>query len=1220
MANKIFRIVPELLPDANNELADVKDYEIQIRNGSTGTIYGLTSESPQTFAPSDGTCTGCIWVTLVQGDDYDYYEITVDDVSFPNLQSRYKARDHANNTSSWSEWGNIITVFCDFSGVTGLSVASSSSTITVSWTLDRTDWIENFEIIRTNLTAGGTSTFIVSNPAAASYIDATISAGNQYSYDVRVTCFTGEQQTFSAGSAGLCDFSNIGNFQALYNDSTGNVDLTWSNNSANNSWIDSIVIHKNNITDGVTGDITITNNSATSYTDTIIQLGKTYQYTLEYVCDTYSQTYAYPEITLCNFALFDTINLTQALTGITIEWINPSPEIWDWIDKIEIYRNGVLATTINTVTSNTYLDVASNLEFGKIYSYRLKVFCIDGRVKNGYSTTLRFINKCNATDLTTIEAYQAETGITIVYGPLNMGNEWIDSIDVQVKPTSDEIPAPSVTPTENWTVGGWNTYVALSSAPIDNTYTVLKAVLDPNFNYQFRLIYHCIDGATVTQLDSNIVRNYSGDFRIVKLSDGKISKKVGIPYLQQQINELKSKVSRCIRLAELCDVDVELSYAILGSNSPGSTNPFATINDVLNNVPTLNVSDLDDISDDEATILTSSLARANSEGSEFVTISEMTDHLLEINIALENLSDVTVQQSQAFRAMENPSQTNPVMTLTAVNGKLALLRLSNLRYMTENIEAALINATNAAGTNPFVTTIELNNTIAALEMKDLSNITSDQEAAVLSATNPTGANPFATVTHAKTLVDNAVSHLAAKVGETIISGATTYGSTYQISSGDTHNEAIAKLDTVIYSTGNAVLSLNTKIDNIGIIIGESVVISSVTWASPTYISANDDHHEAIAHLDNALSTRNLRISKLATNTGANADGNNVNYTITNAAIVNGDSHHTALGKLQGQLNAVENLTYFKTKVGENVTSAVTDFASNHYITDGDSHNVALGKLDLAISSNKTSLNNIFNSKLDLPDNNAVPNWTVNDTVITASDKIFPALNKINTHVADMHAIEYPFAINVWGGAYTMSVDLWATIVSAAGLTYADGVAVGAGNGQNEVKYNLGITTTDQGKLKIKRKGTTGSKIEIKLTDGAETTNGDDKTTSSTRDAVRIVNASFNTVNGAHGTINTNYYRLSHDSISVTPAHWTVTIDGTPFTPNNVVSTHPIATGDIYLKQSTTDYTVFKLSDANDATSTLVLTYRYATSKYWTIQGVAKAAKHFNDTIHNLNIL
>lgn len=1222
MANKTYRIVPSFLPDANNQLTDQQDYQIQIRNGVSGQIMGLTSVSPQVFSASDSSCTSCEWVTLTAGSDYDYYEIVIEELLYENLQARYRARDHALNISGWSEWGNTITVYCDFENITQTTVASGASSVSVNWTAAKTDWIEKFEIIRRNLTSGSVTTITVSNPDSSSYIDASVEAGVTYTYQIRVTCFTGESQTYDLGSTGLCDFGSIGNFRAVFNSNTGNVDVIWANTSVNVDWIDSIVLHKNNITDGVTGDISISPHSAITYTDSNVQLGKTYGYSLEVTCDTYSQVYNYPNITICNFSVFETITLSQEQTGITVQWIKPSPEIWDWIDKVLIYRNGTLIDTLNTITGNTYLDSSTNLDFGRVYSYRLEVHCIDGRIRVYHTNTLRYVSKCNVSDLTTLQAIHITSGIQIKYGPLASGNEWIESIKIEVRPTYTDSNPPAQTPTMGWVVDSWNTFTTLPTPPDNNVYVMAKENLDPNFNYQFRLTFLCIDGITYTELTSNVLTGYSADFRIIKLSDGITSKRIGIPYIQQLVNEVKSTVERCMNLADLCDVDTELSLAIHGSNSASSTNPFATINDVLNNIPSIQLSDLEDISEDAADSLLVSLSKAVSQDSQFATVQDVTEGLIQLNVALEDLTDVTPEQSAAFRAMLDPAFANPVMTKSAVVAQMSLTRLSQLRYMTENIERALLAATSANNTNPFATILDVNNAVSTIEFRDLTNITSNMEAAVVSSLNPSADNPFTTVSHAMSLVDTATTNLASKLGESVTAGTTTFGSAQIISSGMNHNVAIAKLDSAVYSAWTATASQNKKITNIGMLIGESVVTSSVTWSNPKYISLHDTHHSAIVKLDTALSNANSKLSQLDANTGANRNGAIPNYTITNAAIVNGITHHVALGRLQGQFNSIENLTYFKNKVGENITSAPTDYASTRYIADGDSHHTAIGKLDVRLSNVGTSINNIFQSKLDMVDNNSSPSWTVNNKVINTGDKIFPALNKINTHISDIPAARYKFAINVWGNDYTTSVDLWANIVSAASLTYADGTAVGANYGQNEVVYDLSITNTDAGKLKIKRIGTTGSKIQVRLLSGAETINGDDKTTSSNRDAVRITNASYNSANGAYAaTVDAKKYTIYHDQISRTPTQWVINGDGTPFVPNNILSTgtFPTAANDIDLKTSG-NTSILRISSANVPISTLVISYRYKTDKYWTIQGVANMARHFNNAAHGLETL
>jgi len=210
-----------------------------------------------------------------------------------------------------------------------------------------------------------------------------------------------------------------------------------------------------------------------------------------------------------------------------------------------------------------------------------------------------------------------------------------------------------------------------------------------------------------------------------------------------------------------------------------------------------------------------------------------------------------------------------------------------------------------------------------------------------------------------------------------------YSSTNFILNTDTHNSALGKLDTQLNTTTNNLSSAQSELDTVESSVGLNANGTKPNYSSTNYILNADSIRVAVGKLDTQLNTTTsdlssaqTEINTVETSVGLNANGTKSNYSSTHY-IANVDSHHTAIGKLDAQLDTInsnlsssqtditniqtdisnlqDELDTTQSSVGLNVDGSLPNYNTNNYLTNGHSHHTSLSDLDVAISNIENSL-------------------------------------------------------------------------------------------------------------------------------------------------------------------------------------------------------------------------------------------------------------------------
>lgn len=241
---------------------------------------------------------------------------------------------------------------------------------------------------------------------------------------------------------------------------------------------------------------------------------------------------------------------------------------------------------------------------------------------------------------------------------------------------------------------------------------------------------------------------------------------------------------------------------------------------------------------------------------------------------------------------------------------------------------------------------------------------------------------------------------------------------------------------ILNPSGTAIANLQTELDETQLSIGLNGDGSRPVYSSNNFILNVDSHHSAIGKLDSQVKTNTDNIDTNATNIsnaqneidqietslGLNVDGTNPVYS-SNNYILNTDSHHSVLGKLDSQLFSTQSeLDLSQLNLGLNEDGTRPIYSSNFYILNTDTYLSALGKLDTQVKTNADNIDlkldsasytaeDVFNKVLSLDgsgsnlDADLLDGFDANDFVkVTALDTIagnvegaIPTLD-INGHI------------------------------------------------------------------------------------------------------------------------------------------------------------------------------------------------------------------------------
>jgi hypothetical protein len=174
---------------------------------------------------------------------------------------------------------------------------------------------------------------------------------------------------------------------------------------------------------------------------------------------------------------------------------------------------------------------------------------------------------------------------------------------------------------------------------------------------------------------------------------------------------------------------------------------------------------------------------------------------------------------------------------------------------------------------------------------------------------------------------------------------------------------------ILNPSGTEIANLQTELDETQLSIGLNDDGSRPVYSSNNFILNVDSHHTAIGKLDtqtktntdnidtNTINISNAQdeINQIESSLGLNADGTNPVYS-SNHYILNTDSHHSVLGKLDTQLfNTQSELDLSQLNLGLNEDGTRPIYSSNFYILNTDTYLSALGKLDTQVKTNTDNI-------------------------------------------------------------------------------------------------------------------------------------------------------------------------------------------------------------------------------------------------------------------------
>ncbi|MBR2742591.1 MAG: leucine-rich repeat protein [Clostridia bacterium] len=415
-------------------------------------------------------CQSLEWVSIPKKVDYISGRAfdgctSLTDIYYEGTKAEWEAVD--------IDWGNSpvysATIHYNSTGpeiapqpVTITSITSENGAVTLAW--DESDYADGYRVYRK--TGTGKWTTILSSTTATTFTDSTVTPGKTYSYTVRSFIgssfsadYTNTAKSITVPSAVEPKPVNITSIKC----ENGAVVLAW----AAQDGVDGYRLYKKVGSGKWTTAAAAT--TATSYTDTAVEVGKTYSYTLRsFVGSNYSTGY----------------NDTAKSIKVTAAPVEPRPiEItsiscengavvlaWagqDGVDGYRLYKKvgtGKWTTALASTTAMTFTDTA--VEVGKTYSYTVRSF-VGSTYSTGYNDTAKSIKVTAAA----VEPQPIEiTSIKCVNGAVELawaGQDGVDGYRVHKKTGS----------------GKWTTAVA---ATTETSYTDTAVEVGKKYTYSIR--------------------------------------------------------------------------------------------------------------------------------------------------------------------------------------------------------------------------------------------------------------------------------------------------------------------------------------------------------------------------------------------------------------------------------------------------------------------------------------------------------------------------------------------------------------------------------------------------------------------------------------------------------------------------------------------------------------------------------------------------------------
>ncbi|MBR5315710.1 MAG: hypothetical protein IKU44_02870 [Firmicutes bacterium] len=347
-----------------NKVKGTKKYQVYRATSKSGT-YKLIATTSKTYVTNSKLTTGKTYYYKVRG---------------------YKV---VKNKKQYTKYSKIISVKPVLKAPT-ISVISSTGSIKVKW--NKVAGAEGYQIYRA--VKGGKYTKIktINNKAAGSYLDATCTAGQSYSYKVRayrkvgsVTKY-GSYSNIATGLRKAEDIKLDKPVVSIKSDSKtkANVTVSWSAISSASGYEVYRCVDEGaySFIDKITD---------TTYVDTDVTIGESYTYRVRGYKDINGQS-VYGEfgnevsIVVPLEAPVLTMNVDSSTPAINLEW-NASIGA----DKYVIYKStdGEKYLTLGSIDYSNFQD--KNVEMGKIYYYKINAFKTVGAGKyySGYSNVVQ---------------------------------------------------------------------------------------------------------------------------------------------------------------------------------------------------------------------------------------------------------------------------------------------------------------------------------------------------------------------------------------------------------------------------------------------------------------------------------------------------------------------------------------------------------------------------------------------------------------------------------------------------------------------------------------------------------------------------------------------------------------------------------------------------------------------------------------------------------------
>jgi hypothetical protein len=375
--------------------------------------------------------------------------------------NNYEYRVKAINTYGESDYSSTVnlTALPAPEVPTGLTATQLTTTeVEINWT-DNSDNEDNF-VLERNTNGGGFSILITLSANISSYLDASVSPGNNYEYRIKALNTYGESDYSNTVNLTVLPAPDAPSGLSAIQLTTTEVDITWTDNSDNE---DNFVLERSVNGGGFNTLITLWANSST-FSDFDVIPGNNYSYRIKAI-NTYGES-DYSNIV--NLTVFPAPNVPTGLTAtqLTINEIDIT-----WTDNSDNEDNFVLERSVNgggfstlvTLSTNntTYLD--ASIASGNNYEYRVKAINTYG--ESDYSSIV---------NLTALPAPEVPTGLTATQ---------LTTTEVEINWTDDSDNEDNFVLERNTNGGGFSILITLSA----NISSYLDASVSPGNNYEYRI-------------------------------------------------------------------------------------------------------------------------------------------------------------------------------------------------------------------------------------------------------------------------------------------------------------------------------------------------------------------------------------------------------------------------------------------------------------------------------------------------------------------------------------------------------------------------------------------------------------------------------------------------------------------------------------------------------------------------------------------------------------